>query len=190
MNILQRSALYISLLLFALPANAAVTLAGVSLPEHYQLDRYALVLNGAGIRSKFFVKVYVGALYVEQTDTDPQRLLAATGARSMQMHILHKEIPAAKIAQGWQDGFRDNLSAAQFRQLENRLTRFNALFSDLRSGDTVYIDYSPESGTRLTLNNRELGAIEGADFFPALLRVWIGERPADDALKNGILGTQ
>ena len=60
-----------ALLLAALPASA-LEVAGVSVPESYLLDGKTLVLNGAGVRTKTFlkVKVYVGALYLPQHSTD------------------------------------------------------------------------------------------------------------------------
>jgi hypothetical protein len=34
------------------------------------------------------------------------------------------------------------------------------------------------------------GTIEGADFFQAVLRIWLGDKPADSGLKRGMLGAQ
>jgi len=50
----------------AAPAQAA-KVAGVELEDSVQIsaDTPELVLNGAGIRKKLFIKVYVGALYLQ-----------------------------------------------------------------------------------------------------------------------------
>jgi hypothetical protein len=101
---------------------------------------------------------------------------------------LYKEVEAGKIARGWVEGFRANLSEAEYRHLEKRLNRFNDLFPTLRKGDTVHMDYLPGGGTQLSVNDEPLGNIEGDDFFAALMQVWIGDHPADNGLKKGLLG--
>jgi len=188
MAIVYRSILYISLLLTPLLAQAGTNIAGIELADSYQIGQQSLLLNGAGIRSKLFVKVYVGALYVGKTSNSPAAILAAPGAKSMQMTMLYKEVEAEKITQGWNDGFKTNLTDIELKSLEDRLKKFNALFPTLRKADIVRMDYSPDTGTRLSINDKQLGRIDGADFFSALLKVWIGEHPADKNLKKGLLG--
>jgi len=188
MAIVYRSIFYISLLLTPLLAQAETKIAGIALADSYQIGQQSLLLNGAGIRSKLFVKVYVGALYVGKTSNSPAAILAAPGAKSMQMSMLYKEVEAEKITQGWNDGFETNLTDIELKSLEDRLKKFNALFPTLRKADIVRMDFSPDTGTRLSINDKQLGRIEGADFFTALLKVWIGEHPADKNLKKGLLG--
>ena len=182
------SLFYLSLLLSNFPAHAETKIAGVVLPDTYIFDNRTLVLNGAGIRSKFFVKVYVGALYLEETVKDSNIILASQGGKSMQMTMLYKKVEAEKITNGWTDGFRSNLSGEEFSRLNDRLEAFNALFPDLQAGDTVRMNYSPGIGTRLAVNGELLGVVKGEDFVTALLKVWIGKNPADEALKQGLLG--
>ena len=169
-------------------ARADTTVAGVKLPDRIELAGQPLLLNGAGVRSKFFIKVYVGALYLRQRSRDPARILAMPGARSMRMFMLYKKVGAGKIRDGWRDGFEANLDDAQFAALLPRLQRFNRLFPDLRKGDRVEMNYLPGQGTQLRINDRTLGSIEGEDFFNALLSVWIGDEPADKDLRRGLLG--
>jgi hypothetical protein len=158
------------------------------LPEQYPLGGRTLTLNGTGIRSKFFVKVYLGALYLERATSDAQQVLGSTGPRSMQMLMLHSEVAAQKIAAAWREGFEANLNKSELQSLAGRLEQFNALFPDLHKGDRVRMDYVPDTGTTLRVNDKVLGRIPGDDFFTALLRVWIGQHPADKKLKNGLLG--
>ena len=188
MTIFYRCVLYISLLLTALPAQTETKIAGIKLTDSYQIGQQSLSLNGAGVRSKLFIKIYVGALYLLKTGNKPEAIIAAPGAKSMQMTMLYKEVEAEKITEGWNDGFEANLTDAELKAVENRLEKFNALFPDLRRGDIVRMDYSPDTGTQLSVNGSQLGVIEGEDFFAALLKVWIGDHPADEKLKKGLLG--
>jgi hypothetical protein len=53
----------------------------------------------------------------------------------------------------------------------------------------VHLDWLPESGTRLTFNGVAKGSdIPGEDFYRALLKIWIGDKPAQDDLKEHLLG--
>ena len=188
MRIIIRLIFYVSLLLAALPSAAATKIAGITLSETYQIGEESLQLNGAGIRSKLFVKVYVGALYLGRVSGDSAAILEAPGAKSMQMTMLYKEVEADKITSGWREGFEANLTAAELQSVAARLQEFNSLFPSLHKGDIVRMDYQPGTGTLLSINGEQLGRIEGADFFEALLKVWIGDKPADSDLKKGLLG--
>ncbi|WP_419582428.1 chalcone isomerase family protein, partial [Thiolapillus sp.] len=64
------------LLIGLLPALvAAKTLEGVDLPEQVPVEGRNLVLNGAGIREKFFFDIYVAALYLPARMSDAARIL-------------------------------------------------------------------------------------------------------------------
>jgi len=188
MPVLIRGCLYLSLICVALPARSDTDIAGIRVAGSYPLANQTLVLNGAGIRSKFFFKIYVGALYLGQSASSAEQALASTGPKSMQMMMLYKEVDADKIAEGWSEGFEANLSADQLMRLAARLKQFNTLFPALKKGDHVYMDFVPGKGTTVTINDKRRRHIEGEDFFKALLQVWIGAHPADKGLKRGLLG--
>lgn len=183
-----RTLLCLSLITSPLLARAETTIAGVDTNKSCSSDSGPMKLNGAGMRSKYFIKIYVGVLCLEQTGRDSATLLAAPGVKRMQMNILYKKLEAEKVTDGWKDGFEANLGNAELAQLQLRLDKFNAMFPALHEGDVVNMDYVPEHGTELIINGKSLGTIQGNDFFKALLQVWIGEHPADKKLKKGLLG--
>ena len=57
-----------------------------------------------------------------------------------------------------------------------------------KSGDTILLDYVPGTGTRVLINGESKGMIPGEEFNRALLRIWLGDQPADAALKKAMLG--
>ena len=117
-----------------------------------------LVLNGAGIRKKFFVSVYVAALYLPERQTDSNALLAASPANRVTMHFVHSRVDKRKLDEGWRDGFSNNLRPDKFAPLADRLEGFIALFGDMHEGDTVVLDYRPGSGTSVTINGELRGS--------------------------------
>ena len=162
--------------------------AGVNVPETAEVHGEKLVLNGAGIRSKFFFSIYIGALYLPERIKKPDQVFSNQKSKRVLMHVLYKKLEAKKITDGWQEGFKKNNSNAEFEQLSARLKTFNSFFSDSKTGDEIVMDYIPDTGTRVSINNTVRGTIPGADFNTALLKVWLGERPADSNLKESMLG--
>ena len=68
----------------------AVTINGTDIPDTVSLPNSdtQLVLNGAGIREKFFLDIYIGALYLERPMHDPAAILADTGQAGILMHFV------------------------------------------------------------------------------------------------------
>lgn len=147
-----------------------------------------LQLNGIGYRSKFFIKVYIGALYTEKKAATAAEVLAQTGPRRLMMHFVYDEVSQEKLVSAWNEGFEDNTPESQLPELKARIDQFNAMFSTLHAGDVVLLDYTPGTGTRVTIKGIEKGVIEGEDFNRALMNIWLGDEPADGGLKDALLG--
>lgn len=179
-----------SLLLVVTQAAYARTVAGVNLDDSITVagSQQPLLLNGAGIRSKFIFEIYVGALYLEQKQSDVSKILAANGSNRVSMHFLYKEVEKEKLTDAWTEGFRKNNDDKTFAALEERLKKFNTMFETARKGDLIILEYNPASGTRVNIKGQDRGTISGADFNRALLKVWLGDYPADSGLKSGMLG--
>ncbi len=165
------------------------SVAGVVLPDSITLGAHPLVLNGAGLRSRFFVNVYVGALYLPARSSSAAAILHTDGPVAMHMYILHSEISKEKLVDAWNDRFDANLSAAAHAVLAARIERFDGLFRTVHKGNVIRLDYLPGTGTTVSIDNEKLGVIEGADFRQAWLRIWLGTKPADKNLQQNLLGT-
>jgi len=177
-------------LLFLAENVYAVNVAGVNVPDGVNIgdSGIPLVLNGAGVRKKFFFKIYVGGLYLQTRQSDIQAILKDPGPKRISMHFLYEEVSKEKLIKGWNEGFENNTNEADFKNLQERLARFNTLFTDVRKGDIIQLDYLPEQTTQVWINGRLRGTIAGADFNRSLLKVWLGDKPADAELKQVMLG--
>ena len=175
-------------LLFS-PLTSAREVAGIDIPETVQLAAGTppLVLNGAGIRKKFFFKIYVAGLYLPSRQTTTEVILDMPGPKRVHMHFLYKEVERDKLVTGWQEGFENNLETNEFEKVASRLAKFNQLFRTMHRGDVIDLDYQPEEGTQVLFNGELQGRIEGDDFYAALLQVWLGQQPADADLKTALL---
>ena len=90
------------------------------------------------------------------------------------------------------DGLRNNHTEAQVAAFKPQIDALNAAMKaveEAKKGDVIHFEYLPDSGTRITVNGQPKGAsIPGEEFFTAMLRIWLGEKPADADLKKGLLG--
>ena len=164
----------------------------VTLPDSVTLEGtdVALQLNGMGYRTKFIFDVYVGGLYTESKVSSRDAVQALKGPKRVILHMIHDEVSREKITGGWNDGFEANNSDEQLEKLQARIKVFNGYFPDLKKDDVMLFDYIPATGTRVTINGEVKGTIEGADFYSAMLDIWLGEDPADDDLKDAMLGEE
>lgn len=187
---MRYAALLAVLLFIGLAPVQAREIAGVMVPETVKLHSVdkTLNLNGAGVRRKFFLNIYIGALYLPRAAQDVDSILSMPGPKRFSMHFVYSEVKPDKLIPVWNKGFEDNLSPEALRALRPRIANFNGMFPTLRKGDRVDIDIVPGVGTQVWVNDNLQGKVAGDDFAKALLRIWLGERPADKALKRALLG--
>jgi hypothetical protein len=178
----------------ALGAGAAaqpVEREGVKLEPTAQVGGAPLQLNGAGVRTRAIFKVYVGALYVPAKSNNPAALLAQKGPRRVSLTML-RDLDADSFGGALNDGLKNNHTEAQLAGFKAQIDALNAAMkavNEVKKGDVVNIDFTPDAGTRVLVNGQPKGAaIPGEDFFTAMLRIWIGDKPADADLKKGMLG--
>lgn len=151
----------------------------------------ALRLNGTGVRAVAWFKGYAAGLYLPSRATTAEQALALPGPKRVQLRMLQK-VPAAEFVKAFNKGLVRNATAGEVERLTPRMARFQALIEQtgpVRPGDVVDLDLDPAQGTLYAFNGQVQGeAIAGDDFYAALLRSFVGERPYDNKLKAGLLG--
>jgi hypothetical protein len=171
----------------------AAEVSGMKLEDKIRIDSAGqdLVLNGAGLRTRFFIKVYVAGLYLAERKGTTADILAAGGPKRVAMHML-RELTAQQLVDALNEGVVNNNPPAEVEKLKGPLGELTAIMSALgqaRKGEVVTLDFTPESGTRVTVNGEAKGKpIAGAELYRALLRVWLGDNPVQDDLKKALLG--
>ncbi len=177
------------LFLLFLPVQAA-ELAGVSIKDKITVENgETLLLNGAGLREKFWLDIYVCSLYLANNSDNVAEILSAPYANRIQMDFVYKEVASKKLIKAWNEGFSKNQTSENLARLQHRIDQFNGYFKqNAVAGDQFILDYIPGKGTTVIKNNAPLGLIPGVDFKNALLEIWLGNFPADKNLKLGLLG--
>jgi hypothetical protein len=171
--------------------GCAASLAGQTFEDSVRVAQSNLQLNGLGLRGVLFIRGYVAGLYLPKRATSFEEIAAMPGPKRVQMRMMLNVGPQEFI-KAMTGGIRENSSPEEFAALKDRVDRMEAAiqaFGSTASGDTINFDYLPDTGTTLTVNGVSKSApIAGADFYNAVLKIFIGEHPVDGRLKNGLLG--
>jgi hypothetical protein len=177
--------------LAAPPAWAQVTVEGYTYAAQTSLGGATLRLNGVGLRAVAWLKGYAAGLYLGRKATTVDAVLADSGPKRLRLRLF-VEVPAAEFVKAFYKGVERNTPAAQQPGLADRMKRFDAQVSSLKTlkaGDLVDLDFLPGDGLLFSHNGRRVGeTLPGADFYAALLRIFIGQRPVDKEMKIGLLG--
>jgi hypothetical protein len=177
----------------ALPALAATQeIHGVQVPDSASVAGSNLALNGAGTRVKMVFKVYVAALYLGTKASKPQEVTTQPGPKRLSVTMV-RDLDAADMSKALMSGIENNLGKEALSSLAPQLARMSQIFADQKKlvvGDNFLIDWVPGKGTVVTVK----GVVQGEpfkepEFFNALMAVWLGSSPADDKLKEALLGT-
>ena len=171
---------------------AAAEIEGVKLADKLRVSDAGpeLILNGAGVRTRVFFKVYVGALYLQKKENATDAVLADAGPKRVAMHLL-RDLTAEQLFSALNDGLKNNHTPEQLAKLGPQLKQLEDVFNAVKAaknGDVILLDYLPGAGTRVIVRGDDRGTIPGEEFNRALLRIWLGNQPADASLKKAMLG--
>ncbi|MCL7945269.1 chalcone isomerase family protein [Marinobacter sp. ATCH36] len=177
------------LLTAALSAPAtALTVEGVDLPDTYSAMDTELKLNGAGTRSKWFMDLYIGGLYVPKTISDGQAIINADEPQAITLHIISGMITSDKMKSATMEGF-ENSTDGDLSAIQNDVDTFLDVFSEeIKDGDAFDLVYLPGEGVRVLKNGEARGTIGDLEFKKALFGIWLSDEPAQEDLKEKMLG--
>jgi chalcone isomerase-like protein len=171
----------------------AAEVAGVKLEDKVKIQPGGadLVLNGAGLRTRFVVKVYVAGLYLPEKMSSAADVLARPGPKRVSMTML-RDLKSDQLLSALNEGMEKNNPQAEIEKLKPQIAELAQIMNSLgeaKKGDVIALDFLPETGTHVLLNGDARGKpIAGSEFYQALLRVWLGDKPVEDSLKRALLG--
>jgi hypothetical protein len=172
-------------------AASAAEVAGVKLEDKTRVANAELALNGAGLRKRAFFQVYAIGLYLPKKATSSAAVLEQAGPKRVQIHML-RDVSADAFTEALADGIRANHPEAEAKALEPRVKELGAIMAELKEakkGMVITLDWQPAAGTVMLANGAARGKpIQGEDFYRALLRIWVGDKPVQDDLKKALLG--
>lgn len=188
----RRTLIAAGLLAAALPWSAqAVEVAGVNVDPTAKVAGKELKLNGAGVRTRVIIKVYVMALYLPEKKDTAAGVLESQGPRRFALTML-REVTGEDFGQAFMSGITANTDKTERSKFVNQLAAFGEVFVNqgaMKKGDVLTADWVPGTGMVMAINGKPVGEpLPDVGFYNAVLKIWLGEKPVDTALKPALLG--
>ena len=147
-------------------------------------------LNPAGNHRfvyRMFFKLYDARLYTdaEQT-TNIDELLDGENALLLEFDYLRK-IKKSIILESSGKILARNMSPSELALIQKRVDLINAMYRTVGEGDRSALSYVPGEGTTLWINGRSIITIQGKDFARLYFRIWLGEQPISERMRDALL---
>ena len=174
-------------------AQPTITIEDVVLPVNLKLKlddfKTKLVLNGCGVRTKFFISLYVEALYLKEKNSDAKYILDSKEPMMIRLHLTSSLVTNEKIIDAINSGIKKtyigNLAPIQLKMNEMIAFFKNALKPD----DYIDLIYNPDiDSIVVNYNEKTIGKVQGFEFKRALFGIWLEEKPINKTLKSRLLG--
>ena len=186
--------LLITLLLtlsLALPCYA-ITSNGVDFPDTLKAGKTNIIFNGSGIRTKAFLDMYVGALYLTKKQSNYITILEADEPMAIRINIVSHLITSGTFISATRAGFERSTNG-NTAPLKSQIDKMCEVFNDtIKKGSVFDMIYVPGEGTYIYRNGALKTTIEGLAFKKALFGIWIIDKPSHgcESLRRGMLGLQ
>ncbi|WP_372624476.1 chalcone isomerase family protein [Falsiroseomonas sp.] len=166
---------------FAAPPAMAAEIAGITVPETEAVQGTQLALRACAVREVFWTNLYVVSLYLpQQPGSGSVRFSDSQRPRLIRVDVTYDGAVPDGLPSSWNDQLQQRVSA-EFLQT------FRSLYDGLRGGDVVRLAYSPQSGTALSVNGREVVTQPGDTLFNAVAQIWIGQNPVSPNIRRLLL---
>lgn len=166
----------------------ALTVGGVDVPDTYTANSTELQLNGAGTRSKFFIDLYVGSLYVPKAQHDGNAVVDADEPQAITLHITSDMITSDRMTEATMEGFEAS-TGGDMAPIQSEIDQFMSVFKEeIKEGDVFDLVYVPGEGVKVFKNSEQKGTVGDLEFKKALFGIWLSDEPAQKSLKKKMLG--
>ncbi len=185
---MKRILITIVSLMMVSPTAIAKEVGGKNLPDTIIAGKEILMLNGGGVRVKLAMDVYACGLYVKTKSQDAIKLLDADEPMAIKVQIILGLVNDSIMNDFLRAGFEKS-SKGNLAPIQSRIEKMVYLLkSEYKQDDIFDFIYIPQEGITIYKNTRMLGTIKGLDFKKAFFGIWLGADPAQEDLKQAMLG--
>jgi len=182
---MKRLLIPIVLALFSL--NAMSQNETETFPEKISVENQDLQLRGTGTRVKMWMDMYTLGLFISDTDQEANTIVSNDETAMIRLSIISGLITAEKMDKAIRDGFVKSTQGKP-EAIQTEIDTFLDVFKQgVEKKDVFQFTYSPENGTSILKNGKELAIIKGHKFKKALWGIWLGDDPVDKRLKAELL---
>lgn len=178
----------ILVLFMAVSVSNATEIDNVNMPDSLMCGKTNLILNGAGMRTKFMIKLYTAGLYLVQKDQDPKKIIAADEPMAIRMHIISSTVTNQRMEEAFKKGFF-KVARGNIAPIKTETDKFLTIFKDSINENDIYdFIYSPNLGIEVYKNHKKLTIIDGMLFKKALFCIFLCDNSARNSLTKEMLG--
>jgi chalcone isomerase-like protein len=170
-------------------SGVAMEVSGVQIADKVDVGGVPLVLNGAGLRTKLMLKIYVIGLYLPAKTTSADAVINSKQLRRAHL-VMKRGLGAGTVWDAFEEGIEANNSPAELAALKPKLDEIERLFNELgevAENDALDIDFAADGSTNVKYKGQPKGSIAGTDLQQALLKIWLGKNPVQSDLKAALL---
>lgn len=166
-------------------------LAGFELPENISINGKTLKLNGAAIRTKFFINTYIIALYSENPINNEEDAIYSSIPRCLRMIITTPLATPSAVSQNIGSGLKESMTEENYNKLKPVLDEIKNIIAKTNTGFKDYIDnfYDSDKSFTYLKNGEILGKTDedGKIFAEAIFNLYLGKKPKDIKIKKALL---
>lgn len=168
----------------------AINVGGVELKDKVTLKSKELVLNGAGIRKKFFLKLYVASLYTSNKEEGAKEILESQGEMQIKLDITSSMITGKRLREGLEEGFA-TASPEKLKPIQDKIDKFIVKIEkeEIKKGDVFTFNYV-DGKVNSYKNEKLIITTDGKEFKEVLFGIWLGEHAVDKDLKEEMVGVR
>ena len=163
------------------------TVGDVKLPGTLTVEKEKLSLNGAGIREKYYIKMYVAGLYLKNKSTDALKTMNANETMAIRLHIISSMVSNSRMQQAIREGFEKSTHGNIAPHKKDIETLINAFNDPIKINDVFEVRYSPAAGCMIYKNGSKKATIAGIKFKQAVFGIWLGDNPNHKALRDELM---
>ena len=157
-------------------------------PDNFSVGKEKLIVSGTGVRQKYFIDLYYAVLYMKHKEKNPQKIIDANEEMSFKIHIVSRHVNNQNLEEALREGFKLSMGGNSSGLQKEIDLLVNAFSDKIQVGDEFDLSYMPDNGVNVKKNGKDRVLIQGLTFKKALFGIWFGKEPADEDLKQELLG--
>ncbi len=170
-----------------------ISMDGIEVPTTIKIKKdnlkAKLVLNGCGIRDKFWISLYVQALYLTDKNSDAVAILESKEPMMLRLTVTSSLVTKQKLVDALQEGMKKS-QKGKIDALQEKMDKFMSFFTmKIKELDIIEFIYNPNIDSLMVyVNDENIGNIGGFEFKKAFFGIWLEEKAVDKTLKRRLLG--
>lgn len=164
-------------------------LANFEIAERININNVDLFLNGAAVRSKFFIQTYIISMYAAKAITDENVAIESNIERCLRMQIITPLATSKAVSENIQNGLKDGLGNLYNEQKDLVADIRNVIANaGVQYKDIIDIYYTKDSVLKLYKNEKEIYSNNNGKLFAeTMFCIYVGNKPKDKKIKAALL---